>query len=115
MKRYTRVQIAEKAPKAEQIEQLIKDNSAQLPKIIQAFAKYSARLIEVKKRIKPANQERQRKTAIKYEMIRRFAGQLITADPKLQRASANHLAKKIHKQRPHWPDRTIRRALSSKK
>ena len=115
----TKVTIRERAPKAEQIQQLIKDDPKRLPGIVRQWIKDRERVIlfieKAKKRIKPANQERQRKTDAKYEMIRKFHRQLIAADPKLQRASVNHLAKKILKQRPDWGHRTIRRALSSKK
>jgi hypothetical protein len=121
MKQYTRyrVQITEKAPKAEQIEQLIKNDPARLPGIVRHWIKDRERIIlfieKAKKRIEPASQGKQRKTAAKYEMIRRFDRQLIAADPKLQRASTNQRAIKIHKQRPDWPVRTIRRALTTSK
>jgi hypothetical protein len=67
------------------------------------------------KGLKAENQKKQHAAAAKYEMIQRVAKQLITANPKLQRASPNRLAIKIHKQQPHWPERTIRRALTPKK
>jgi hypothetical protein len=71
--------------------------------------------VETKAHLEAANRKRQHGTTAKYKAIRNFAGQVIAADPKLARASANRLAIKIHKQRPDWPERTIRRALAAKK
>jgi hypothetical protein len=127
-----RITIREIAPDPDQIEEWIKDDPAypaRLSRFVQASVKHIARRLEDapliqkgKKRaevekhtIVEANQKRQRKAAVKYEKIRKFAGEIIDADPKLQRASANRLAIKIHKQRPEWPERTIRRALAPKK
>jgi hypothetical protein len=123
------VRITEKAPDADQLlPHLIKD-PALLSRFVQASVKHIARRLEdtpliqkAKKRaeiekhtIVEANQKRQREAAGKYEKIRKFARQIIDDDPKLQRARTNRLAIKIHKQRPEWSERTIRRALAPKK
>jgi hypothetical protein len=61
------------------------------------------------------NKRARRKASAKYEEIRKFARQVIAANPKLQGATPNRLAKKIHKMKSNWSVRTIRRALAPSK
>jgi hypothetical protein len=115
------VVITERAPSGDEILQYLKRDPAQQPRVIEQLANGNARLLEArpliqkaeiaKRTIAEANQKSQRDAAAKYQTIRKFAGQVIAADPKLQRATANRLAKVIHKRRPDWSERTIRRAL----
>jgi hypothetical protein len=133
MKRLTKdkskVTITALAPDADQVEQELKDDPARIPGTIRGFIKYAARLREAapliqkgkkraeleKRTIAETNQKSRREATAKYEKIRKFAGQIIAVDPRLQRASANRLAIKIHKLKPDWSERTIRRALAPQK
>jgi hypothetical protein len=129
MKLRTIVSITASAPDPDQIVRDLVEDPARIPGVVRQMVKYAERLLEArpliekaKRRIEvenrtlvEANQKRQRKTTAKYELIRQFAGAIISANLKLQRASANCLAIKIHKLRPDWSIRTIRRALAFEK
>jgi hypothetical protein len=120
-----RVSITQIVPDPDETVQLLIKGPARLPGFVRQSIKFNARLVEAApliqkglkhteaeaKGLKAENQKRRREAAVKYETIRKFAEQVIAADPKLQRANANRLAIKIHKQRPDWSERTIRRAL----
>jgi hypothetical protein len=83
-----------------------------LERTLPAALKTKKRAEVVAKTIGASNQQKRHNAAIKYAAIRNFARQVIDADSKLRRASPNRLAIKIHKLKPGWSVRTIRRALT---